>query len=204
MKTTKEKVLTTIKLHPKSTIVEIADEVGINAISVRHHLTNLQAEGLITAEEERHGVGRPRLVYSLSAKGQDNFPSRYFQLINAVMEQMKETLPARNVDAIFKNMADTLTADYEPILTDMELEDRLDMLKTILQNEGFEVEWEKADDHYVIKEISCPYSKIGEAHPEVCLFDKSIIANVLDIPFDKISYYKREKNLCTYSFETAE
>ena len=33
------------------------EELGINAISVRHHLQNLQAEALVAAEEERHGVG---------------------------------------------------------------------------------------------------------------------------------------------------
>lgn len=204
MKTTREKVLTTIKLHPKSTIVEIADQVGINAISVRHHLTTLQAEGLINAEEERHGVGRPRLVYSLSEKGLEEFPSRYYRLINSLMDQIKETLPAQNVNSIFSNMADKLTSDYDAVLENMSLEKRLDLLKTILAKEGFEVEWQKEGDHYSIQEISCPYSRIGENHPEVCMFDKSIISNVLDIPMQKISYHKREKDLCTYTFTAAE
>lgn len=204
MKTTREKVLTTIKLHPKSTIVEIADQVGINAISVRHHLTTLQAEGLINAEEERHGVGRPRLVYSLSEKGLEVFPSRYYRLINSLMDQIKETLPAQNVNSIFSSMAEKLTSDYEPVLENMGLEKRLDLLKSILANEGFEVEWRKEGDQYSIQEISCPYSRIGEKHPEVCMFDKSIISNVLDIPLQKISYHKREENLCTYTFKAAE
>ncbi len=204
MKTTREKVLTTIKLHPKSTIIEIADQVGINAISVRHHLTTLQAEGLINAEEERHGVGRPRLVYSLSEKGLEVFPSRYYRLINSLMDQIKETLPAQNVNSIFSSMAEKLTSDYEPVLENMGLEKRLDLLKSILANEGFEVEWRKEGDQYSIQEISCPYSRIGEKHPEVCMFDKSIISNVLDIPLQKISYYKREENLCTYTFKAAE
>ncbi len=204
MKTTREKVLTTIKLHPKSTIIEIADQVGINAISVRHHLTTLQAEGLINAEEERHGVGRPRLVYSLSEKGLEVFPSRYYRLINSLMDQIKETLPAQNVNSIFSSMAEKLTSDYEPVLENMGLEKRLDLLKSILANEGFEVEWRKEGDQYSIQEISCPYSRIGEKHPEVCMFDKSIISNVLDIPLQKISYHKREENLCTYTFKAAE
>ena len=201
MKTTREKVLTTIKLHPKSTIVEIADQVGLTAISVRHHMTTMQAEGLIIAEEERHGVGRPRLVYSLSEKGLEEFPSRYFRLVNSLMDQIKETMPAQNVNSIFSNMADKLTSDYDAVLQNMSLEKRLDLLKTILANEGFEVEWQKEGEQYSIQEISCPYSQIGENHPEVCLFDKSIISNVLDIPMQKIVHHKKEKNLCTYTFD---
>ena len=137
MKTTREKVLMTIKLHPKSTIIEIADQVDINAISVRHHLTNLQAEGLIMAEEERHGIGRPRLVYSLTDRGIENFPSRYFHLVNSLMDQIKETLPEKDVNSIFHNMAEKLTSDYEPMLAKMSMEERLELLKTILNNEGF-------------------------------------------------------------------
>jgi len=73
MKSTKEKVLQTLADNPRSNITEIADAIGINPISVRHHLTNLQADNLIASEEERHGVGRPRLVYFLLMKGSKNF-----------------------------------------------------------------------------------------------------------------------------------
>lgn len=204
MKTTREKVLTTIKLHPKSTILEIAQQVGINAISVRHHLTNLQAEGLIMAEEERHGVGRPRLVYSLTDRGMENFPSRYFHLVNSLMDQIKKTLPEKDINSIFYNMAGKLTSDYEPMLTKMNMEQRLELLKTILNNEGFDVEWEQQGQQCCIKEISCPYFKIGNNHPEVCLFDKSIISNILDIPMNKISRQDRDEDLCTYTIDLAD
>lgn len=200
MKTTREKVLSTIKTHPKSTIVEIAEQVDINAISVRHHLTNLQAEGLIIAEEERHGVGRPRLVYSLTEMGMENFPSRYYHLVNSLMDEIKNALPANNINAIFNNMAEKLTSEYEPLLKTMTIEERLDLLTTVLDNEGFDVEWEKDGDEYRIREISCPFFKIGDNHPEVCLFDRSIISNILDIPVSQISRQKQDKDLCTYSF----
>ena len=75
MKSTREKVLQTLASSPKATIIDIAKEVGINAISVRHHLTSLQIDGLVASEEERHGVGRPRLVYSLTESGIEKFPT---------------------------------------------------------------------------------------------------------------------------------
>lgn len=201
MKTTREKVLTTIKLHPKSTIMEIADQVGINAISVRHHLTNLQAEGLIMAEEERHGVGRPRLVYALTEQGMETFPSRYFKLVNSLIDQLKETLPEKEVSSLFYNMAEKLTADYEPMLAKMSIEERLELLKTILNDEGFEMDWEQEGKTCQIRELSCPYFKIGDYHPEVCVFGKSIISNILHVPLNKISHQEREKDLCTYTVD---
>ncbi|MEW6403423.1 MAG: winged helix-turn-helix transcriptional regulator, partial [Chloroflexota bacterium] len=42
MNSTREKILKTLLRKPHSTINEMAEVVGINPISVRHHLTNLQ------------------------------------------------------------------------------------------------------------------------------------------------------------------
>ena len=77
MQSTRERILQYLQKKPRSTINTLAEAVGINPISVRHHLTNLQIEGLVMAEEERHGVGRPRLVYLLTEHGMEHFPTRY-------------------------------------------------------------------------------------------------------------------------------
>ena len=57
MKSTRDKILNTLLTQRQATIKQLSEVVGINGISVRHHLINLQAEGLVTAEEQRHGVG---------------------------------------------------------------------------------------------------------------------------------------------------
>ncbi len=93
MKSTRDRILQTLHRQPKRTINELAEAVSINPISVRHHLTNLQMEGLVAADEERHGVGRPRLVYFLTEVGQENFPTRYLRLTTRLLAQMKETMP---------------------------------------------------------------------------------------------------------------
>jgi len=115
MKSTRDKVLQTLASNPPSTIMEIATSVGINAISVRHHLTSLQASSLVSAEEERHGVGRPRLVYYLTEKGMEKFPTRYFRLTNNLLGQIKETLPEEEVKGIFRKMADHISEEYKPV-----------------------------------------------------------------------------------------
>ncbi|NOQ40585.1 MAG: winged helix-turn-helix transcriptional regulator, partial [Anaerolineales bacterium] len=71
---TRNRVLRTLLLNQRRTVNDLAEAVDINPISVRHHITKLEAEGLIQSEEERHGVGRPRLVYSLTNKGMEQFP----------------------------------------------------------------------------------------------------------------------------------
>jgi DeoR family suf operon transcriptional repressor len=111
MKSTRDRILQTLLDTPHSTINELAVAVSINAISVRHHLTSLLLEGLVQSEEERHGVGRPRLVYSLSQKGLERFPTRYFELTSRLLDQMKETLPASVISRFFTDMGENLVKD---------------------------------------------------------------------------------------------
>lgn len=198
MKSTREKVLHTLVTNPRSTIVQIADNVGINAISVRHHLTNLQANGFVIAEEERHGVGRPRLVYYLTESGQENFPKRYFRLSNHLLVQMKKSLSEEDLKNIFKNMADDITSEYEHTLLNMEITERLHLLERIMAEEGYDIRIEKTNRGYEINEVSCPYYQLGKAHPEICLFDKKLIANILAIPEDAITRVKHGDNHCSF------
>ena len=100
MRSTKERILNTLLNKHNATIGELADVVGINGISVRHHLINLQAEGLITAEEERHGVGRPRFIYKLSDKGYEQFPSNYLGLTNIILDVMGTELTKQPFETI--------------------------------------------------------------------------------------------------------
>ena len=185
--------------NPHSTINELADAVSINAISVRHHLTSLLLEGLVKSEEERHGVGRPRLVYSLSQKGMERFPTRYFELTSRLLDQMKETLPPAVINRFFTDIANNLVKDYEKETQGFSVEQKLNFIKEMLQKQGFSVGWEKKDAHYYIYENGCPYFHIGQSHPEICSVDQTLISRVMNIPVEKISCVLTGDSSCIYS-----
>ena len=198
MKSTRDRILQTLLRQPRSTINELAEVVGINPISVRHHLTNLQMEGLVDAQEERHGVGRPRLVYVLTEEGMERFPTRYLRLTTRLLAQMKESMPELVVSKLFSQVAEGLAADYAEQLKDMSMEERLDTVKELLADEGFTVEWEKVSDGYRIHEITCPYYQIGQSHPEVCTVDQTLISKMLAVPANKVQCILDGGAHCTY------
>lgn len=198
MKSTRERILQTLLNNPHSTISDLADAVNINTISVRHHLTNLQADGLIVAEEERHGVGRPRLVYSLTESGQEKFPTRYLQLTNRLLSHLKQTLPEDEVEKMFTDMAKEVASDQAKKLKSLPLEEKLNKLKESLEDEGFSIEWEQDEKEYRINEIACPFYHIGQAHPEVCTMDQAMISTMLSIPAEKVHCVLNGDNQCTY------
>ncbi|MCF6278086.1 MAG: winged helix-turn-helix transcriptional regulator [Anaerolineales bacterium] len=203
MTKTRERILQALLRKPGSTINELAEIVGINPISVRHHLTNLQANNLITAEEERHGVGRPRLIYTLSEEGAEKFPTRYLQLTTHLLNQLKETLPKPMVKELFSQVAFNLAEEYAEELEGLSMEERLVIIQKMLAKEGFTVEWEKSGNQYHIHEISCPYIKVGHNHPEICSMDQTLISQMLDVPAEKVQCVLSGDSRCTYVVEPA-
>jgi len=205
MKSTRDKILQTLLQNPRSTIITLAEAVGINPISVRHHLTNLQMEGLVEGLEERHGVGRPRLVYVLTDEGMERFPTRYMQLTTRLLSQMKDTMPGPVVANLFNQMAEDLVSKYASDVQSLNMEERLNLVKEILAHEGFNVNWEKKGEQYQINEISCPYYQIGVAHPEVCTVDQTLISKMLALPVNKVQCILSGATHCTYVIQnTAE
>jgi DeoR family transcriptional regulator, suf operon transcriptional repressor len=198
IKSTREQVLKTLLTHEQCTINELAKSVGINPISVRHHINKLEAAGLVFSNEVRHGVGRPRRIYFLTEKGREQFPTRYIQLAIRLLEQLKETMPPTMLNKIFSEMAREMASDYEIHLQGRTIEERLDIVKELLTKEGFTVEWEKDGNQYKIREVNCPYYQVGMNHPEVCALDETLISTMLDIPAQKVKCMLNGDSYCTY------
>jgi DeoR family suf operon transcriptional repressor len=200
-KSTRERVLYTLLSQQRCTINELADAVDINPISVRHHIARLEAEGLVTSEEERHGVGRPRRLYYLTEQGLERFPSRYMKLTIRLLEQLKDSMPEPMINQLFTQMAEDLAAEVQVEASGLDLEQRLDLVTSMLSDEGFTVEWEKQGSQYLIREISCPYYRVGQNHPDVCSMDQTLISSVLAVPAEKVNCVLNGDAHCTYIVE---
>jgi DeoR family transcriptional regulator, suf operon transcriptional repressor len=202
---TRDLVLQTLLTQPRSTVNDLADKVGISPISIRHHIANLEAEGLISSEDERHGVGRPRQLFSLTDIGIEQFPTRYVRLTIRLLEHLKETMPEAMISKLFSQMAEDLARDIS-VGTEMKnltMKERLNLVKELLKREGFNIEWEQLEDGYEITEASCPYYYIGQNHPEVCTVDQILISKVLSVPTEKVKCILNGDSNCTYVVSNA-
>lgn len=197
-KNTRERVMQTLLARERCTINELAEAVNINPISVRHHISRLEAEGLVTSDEERHGVGRPRRMYFLTEKGREHFPTRYIRLTLRLLEQLKEAVPPAVIDRLFHQMAVEMASGYRSEVEGLDVHERLELVKTLLNSEGFRVEVEQKDDNYIIRESNCPYYHVGQTHPEVCSVDQTLISTILEIPAQKIQCMLHGDAHCTY------
>lgn len=199
-KSTRQQILEALQKREHCTINDLAEISKISPISVRHHIARLEADGLVTSEEERHGVGRPRRVYRLTTKGAEYFPSRYVEMTIRLLEQMKQNLPVQVIESMFSQMAMDLLEDQavDIDLDGLNVEERLQVVERILSSEGFQVAWERQGNAYHIHETVCPYLQVGQNHPEVCTIDQTLISTLLQVPVEKIQCRLHGDKRCTY------
>ena len=199
MNATRDIILKTFKSRGQATIAELADSLGVSPVSIRHHLSSLQAEGLIRSEEVRHGVGRPHLVYALTDAGQERFPTKYLALSGRLLDELKTTLPAEAIAAMFGRMAETIAADIAPKIAGKPLDQKMSLLVEVLGEEGFMAHWNVVGETYQLTEYNCPYFRIGHKHPEVCRIDEVLISSVLDLPVEKHTCLLNGDERCTFT-----
>lgn len=203
MSSTRDVILRTIRAQGDCTVKDLAEAADISPVSVRHHLSNLLADGLIQSKEVRHGVGRPKHQYSLTEEAIELFPTRYLRLTDRLLVELKEKLPDQQVEILLSNVAGSMAEDYAAQLEDLALDDKLPRLVELLNQEGFEAEIEYRKDHIIIRELSCPYYRVGKNHPEVCSIDQTFIARALSLPVERITCLLEGDSHCAFSVAMA-
>lgn len=198
MVNTREQVLNLIKNRGQVTTAELADALSISAVSVRHHLSGLLADGLIRSTEIRHGVGRPHLSYSLTEAAQERFPAKYLRLSGRLLDELKASLPPQALEEMFARMAEGMIAEYRTRLAGRTLEEKMDLLMELLGTEGFMAHWNRTGETISLTEYNCPYLHIGQRHPEVCAIDETVIRQVLNANVQKTTCILNGGERCVF------
>jgi predicted ArsR family transcriptional regulator len=196
--TTKDTIIRTLQTRGKCTVKELAEAADVSPVSIRHHLSNLQVDGMIDVEEVRHGVGRPHHLFFLTENALELFPARYYRLTNLILKEIKGSMPDEKVEDLLSSVAKTLAEEYSPHFNGLSVDERIQKLRAFLIEEGFEVEISKEGEKIIIQEISCPYYHVGQSHPEVCTIDQTLIARAFQVPVDRVTCLLDGDTFCKF------
>ena len=81
-------ILHYLQRQSEATVKELATMLGVSTTAAREHIVHLQAEGLVEVRAERHGPGRPRMVYTLSDAARSRFPQQYDRLLTGLLREL--------------------------------------------------------------------------------------------------------------------
>lgn len=185
---------------------ELARRLGVSLNAVRHHLKELEAEGLVRYDRGNRGVGAPAFLYRLSAAGERLFPRRYEEALNGVLDHLVEregreaavTMLQGYFGAIARRMASAL--DGSPA------EERLRTVVQALSDEGYMAEGTVHEASGTLIEHNCAISAVAERFPEICAAEARFLADVLNAEVARREHILSGCTTCEYHvrFRTPE
>lgn len=192
-----------LKEHGTATVAELAEQLGIAQVSVRHHLDILIGEDLVQAMGVRRhdGAGRPSQVYALTPEAAKLFPQRHDAIAEGMLTELKATLPPDQVRAVFLRMAEKMAAEAPAMLPDQSMEERLEEVAHFLTEKGYSARWETCDGHYELHACNCPYVGVADRHHELCLMDQALMQNLVPGATRHETRALHGSSHCTYIIE---
>jgi DeoR family suf operon transcriptional repressor len=199
-------VLQHLKRAQRLTAKELAGRLGVSLNAVRHHLKELEAEGLIQYERKHHGVGAPAFAYRLSASGESLFPRRYEETLTAILEQMVERNGRAAAVALLESYFSGLSRRLQDELVDSTPVERLRALGRVLSEEGYMAEVTTQGGQATLTEHNCAIPAVAERFPEVCAAEARFLAEVLGADVDRREHMLNGCSACEYHvrFKTAQ
>lgn len=172
---TRQEILNIMKELGRATVGEIEARVTVKAITVRHHLNALQADGLIEGEEQRQAVGRSVYVYRLTLKGYRQFPHLYHHLVEQILTKLKESASVEEIDSLIEGMSGPLAQQVRSEFAHLSLDDRLTWLLALLSEEGTIARWRRTSDGLTLVNFYCPFHEDEVYFPEFCNVKDNLI-----------------------------
>lgn len=183
---------------------QLATRLGGSRTGILQQLRALESAELVMRRTERHGVGRPRHLYDVTAQAQDLFPSNYDGLavgllaaIDAVGggDLMDEVFAARRRQSVSRmkaRLADRLPAGAS-------LADRVRELALIQDEQGYLAQAEIRPDGTIrLVEHNCAIFEVARGTGRACAAELALFGEVLDADVVRDSHIAAGDRCCTY------
>lgn len=205
MQDTRERILDILKERNQATVDELSQELGLTAVTVRHHLDILRGEGYVAAPivRRRKTPGRPQYAYTLTEKASKFFPKRYRQLASLMLDEMQVCLSSAEVDGIMRRIGERI-ADQAALLDTGGFETRVAAVVEFLDGLGYMARLEPCDGGYLLHIVNCPYEQVADEHNVVCKMDARMLACLLGTSPQRVAWAVQDDDRCVYSIRSPD
>jgi DeoR family suf operon transcriptional repressor len=191
-------VLTQLKREQRLTAKQLATLLGTSLNAARHHLKELEAEGLVEYEREHRGVGAPAFAYRLTAAGEALFPRRYAETLTAVLDHLVAREGRGTAVTMLEGYFASLARRLHDELQGSSPEERLRAVARTLSEEGYMAEVSGEGGHGTLTEHNCAIPVVAQRFPEICAAEARFLAEVLEADVERREHILNGCSACEY------
>ena len=197
-------LLLRLRMDGPSSPDQLATRLGASRTGVLQQLRALAAARLVSRQTVRHGVGRPRHLYDITADAQDLFPTNYDGLAAGLLaaidaiggdDLLEQVFAARRrqLGARVRDDLDERLAAGAPLL------DRVRELAVIQSANGYLADAHSNTDGTIrLREHNCAIFHVAIASPAACQAELELFREVLGADVVREQHIASGDRSCTY------
>jgi predicted ArsR family transcriptional regulator len=189
---------------------QVADRVGASRTGVLQQLRTLETAGLVTRSLSRHGVGRPRHVYDLTAAAQELFPANYGALTQSVLTAIRTVGGDKLIEEVFEARREIIKARIghriaERLPANASLWERVKEVATYQDETGYLGRATRDVDGTIhLWEHNCAIYGVSGTYKIACAAELQLFGEVLDAKVTRECHIASGGRSCTYRIEPAD
>jgi predicted ArsR family transcriptional regulator len=182
----------------------VASAVEASRTGVLQQLHALEAAGLVSHAAEKHGVGRPRHLYDVTADAQGLFPVDYGGFASGLVKAIEAVGGDDLVEQVFaarrRQIGDRIRRRMaEQLPEGAPLADRVQVLAVLQDEAGYLAEAVVANDGVLhLREHNCAIDKIARRTSAPCDAELALFREVLGPDVVRESHIASGDRCCSY------
>ena len=174
----------------------LATRIGASRAGVLQRLRWLEARGSVVRQAVRHGVGRPRHLYDVTAEAQRSLPANYDGLATTLLESVAAVGGDALVEEVFEArrrlLRDRIEARFANVLGPTPtLAARVRELAVIQDESGYlcrATPLNGVDGPLELREANCAILGAAAGHPAACRAELRLFEDVLQARVTRITH----------------
>ncbi len=205
---TRQQILSLLKSRGPMSAAALAGHLDISEVAVRQHLKKLNGDRLADFRESRTGVGRPARIWSLTSRGNGEFPDSHGQLSATLLRCTRSVFGASGLKDLIAAERRETTSRYLSCMDDgCSTEERLAILAEQRTADGFMAEWSNdGEGRYRYTENHCSISTAARACDMLCDSELTMFREILGPHVDivRTSHLLSGAGRCSYAITALE
>lgn len=195
-----DRLLYALKSRGPQTACELASALKVTDVAVRQTAERLASAGLVTHDDRRVGVGRPKRHWLLTEVGHQRFPDRHAALTLDLIEATEAVFGADGLDRLIAHREGQMLAQYGAATAGLPLRQRVEKLAGLRSAEGYMADVVEDEEGLLLVENHCPICVAATRCQNFCRSELKIFAAVLgpDVSIERVDHIVAGARRCAY------
>ncbi len=196
-----------LRLDGPSSPDQLAVRLGASRTGVLQQLRALELADLVSRQTVRHGVGRPRHLYDVTAAAQDLFPATYDALASGLLAAIGAVGGDALLEEVFaarrRQLGDRVRDQLsERVAPDASLAERVHGLADVQAQHGYLADTVIGlDGAILLREHNCAIYHVASTTPAACQAELELFREVLGADVQRETHIAAGDRCCTYRVE---